>query len=170
MKAGQKQKQAGKPAEASPAGKGQTALSSAPAPSEAAAIELHEGSEDDLGYESAEVSARARTLRHHHNTPTHTIFHANTLSTSPFNLSLHRPLTTPRKQEATHQEVGGRDGVITRQRPLQIRVGDRPLIVRAEPALDSMQIGQLMPGVMVRRRATNAALPLPSRPRCLSTI
>lgn len=54
------------------------------------------------------------------------------------------------EEMATHVEVGPRDGsVVTRQRPLQIRVGEKPLIVRAAAALDSDLIGQLVPGSMV---------------------
>lgn len=58
--------------------------------------------------------------------------------------------------ESHHEEAS-----LTRKRAIRIQVGRRPLLVRAEPALESRQIGQLQPGqtaTVVEERITEGTV------------
>lgn len=72
------------------------------------------------------------------------------------------------------EEQAGADALVAveqafiRQRALRIQVGDKPLIVRAEAALTSEQIGMLLPNQMVtvvEERITEVRSPTNARTR-----
>lgn len=53
-----------------------------------------------------------------------------------------------RDESFDFEDPSEREGVVTRQRTLRVKVGQAPLVIRAAEALDSPQIGVLNPGQM----------------------